>query len=79
MKYLVLKIEGEEVPVIVGASFDLSAVEWPGKIVAGGELKIQQMIVTCEGTQKIGDREIVSRGMTDEVLIQHYDYIKAIP
>lgn len=77
MKYAIVKIDGKEIPVIFGEGIDAGALNLPGDIIAAGTAKIHQITVSCEGTLMVGDKEIGSRALKDEILIRHYDHMQA--
>lgn len=81
MKYLVLLVNGKEEPLIIGKGISdeiiAKVVEDHGAtVVAGGIALVQELMITCQGTIKVKDREIVSRGFKDEVLLRHADFIE---
>lgn len=81
MKYLVLLVNGKEEPLIIGKGISdeiiAKVVEDHGAtVVAGGIALVQELMITCQGIIKVKDREIVSRGFKDEVLLRHADFIE---
>lgn len=81
MKYLVLMVNGKEEPLIVGKGISeeiiVKVVEDLGaQVVAGGDAIVHNMHITCQGTLQVRKREITSRGLKDEVLLRHADFIE---
>lgn len=76
MQYLVLNVDGVEVPVIIGKGLSPDDVQFSkGKIVAAGVALVQDMRITCQGTMTVSGKEYVSRGLKDEVLLRSSDHM----
>lgn len=76
MKYAVIRNEhGDEIPLIFGNNFDTSRLHLLGKIVAAGDAKVHEIMVTCEGTMIIDGAQVVSRGLKDEILLRSSDFM----
>lgn len=75
MKYVIVKVDGKELPIIVANEIDLDTLNLPGPIVSAGVAKVQTMFITCQGTQTIAGKEYGSRGMADEILLRMSDHI----
>lgn len=81
MKYLVLLVNGKEEPLIIGKGIPDEIIakvaeDLGATVVAGGQAIVHQMMITCQGTIQVRGREIVSRGLKDEVLLRHADFIE---
>lgn len=75
MKYVIVKINESEVPMIFGNDVDLNQVQFPWPIVSAGVGVVQNMFLSCQLTQTINGREYGSRGLKDEILMRAADYI----
>jgi len=75
MKFVVVKIEGVEVPMMFGNEVDLDQIQIPYPIVSAGVAVVQQMFLTCQKSQVIGGKEYGSRGLKDEMLLRMSDHI----
>lgn len=75
MKYVIVKINETEVPMMFGNDVDLNQVQFPWPIVAAGVGVVQNMFLSCQLTQIINGREYGSRGLKDEILMRAADYI----
>lgn len=75
MKYVIVKINETEVPMIFGNDVDLNQVSFPWPIVAAGVGVVQHMFLSCQLTQIIDGREYGSRGLKDEILMRAADFI----
>lgn len=75
MKYVIVKINETEVPMIFGNDVDLNQVQFPWPIVSAGVGVVQNMFLSCQLTQTINGREYGSRGLKDEILMRAADYI----
>lgn len=76
MKYVVVKTEdGAEHPVVFGKGLDVSKITFPGTIIAAGEADVKSMFITCQGTMTINDKQYVSRGLKDEILLRSSDFM----
>ena len=77
MKYVIVEIDGKEVPMIFGHAVDLDQVQFPWPIKAAGVGVVQSMFISCQHTQTIGGVEYGSRGLKDEILLRMADHIEA--
>lgn len=79
MKYAVIRnTDGSETPLIFGNDFDTSKLPLLGKIVAAGEAKVHQIMITCEGVIEIEGAQVGSRGLKDEILLRSSDFMGII-
>jgi hypothetical protein len=78
MKYLVVSIDGKEASMIIGKGIDVDKIvdALGAKVVSGGDAVVHQMFITCQGTITVKGNEVGSRGMKDEVLLRHADFIE---
>uniref|UniRef100_A0AB39CDT8 Uncharacterized protein n=1 Tax=Pseudomonas phage HRDY3 TaxID=3236930 RepID=A0AB39CDT8_9VIRU len=75
MKFVVVNIDGTEVPMMFGNEVDLDKIQIPYPIVSAGVAVVQEMFLTCQLTQTIGGVEYQSRGPKDEMLLRMNDHI----
>lgn len=74
MKYVIVKIGSNEVPMIFGNDVDLAQVKFPWPIVAAGVGVVQNMFLTCQMSQTLDGVEYGSRGLKDEILMRAADF-----
>lgn len=75
MKYVVVRINKTEVPMMFGNDVDLDQVKFPWPIVAAGVSEGINLFFTCQSYQVIGGVEYGSRGLKDEVLLRATDFV----
>lgn len=76
MKYAVILDDNkDEIPLIFGNNFDTSKLHLLGKVIAAGDAKVHEIMVTCEGVIEIDGKQVGSRGLKDEILLRSSDFM----
>lgn len=77
MKYLVVMIDGKEQPIILGKGIDVDVIATAlgAPVIAAGVAHVQELLITCDGSQTVKGKEVGSRGLTDEHLLRSSDFI----